>query len=164
MPRLHSSVWLGSVMILFAAALAALVIPDWVITPENVAILVLSPDFWPYIIAGLLALGGVALLLQYWFVTRAVVAAEDAEEPAPPGGIMRILLVAILMALYYVVMHYIGMVWSSVIAYMAYMGIIGLPRKAMATAIAILLPIALYAFFAHVAGVPIPQADFLQLP
>jgi len=33
-----------------------------------------------------------------------------------------------------------------------------------AVAVAILLPLALYAFFAHVAAVPIPQGLFVRLP
>jgi putative tricarboxylic transport membrane protein len=65
MPRFHSALWLGFGMLAFAALLTLFLIPTWVVTPSNVRILVLSPDFWPYIIAGMLAIGGVAMLLNY---------------------------------------------------------------------------------------------------
>lgn len=149
-------------MIAFAIFLAAYAIPGWVIKPSNIRILVLSPDFWPYIVAGLIALGGVALLIQYYFITRKM--AQEEEEPAPPGGPFRVVLVAVLMVGYYMILPYLGMVWSSAVAYVAFSAVIGLPRKVATVIVAILLPIGLYMFFAHAAGVPIPQAHFLELP
>lgn len=162
MLRLHSSVWFGGGMLIFAIALATYWIPTWVITPEHVRVIVLSPDFWPYIVAALLAIGGSTLLAQYYFFTRQTIVALDDNRVA--GGNMRIALVAILMAAYYLIMPVIGMVLSSMLAYIAFMAIIRLPRLVTSVIIAIALPLLLYAFFDHVAGVPIPQPDFLRLP
>lgn len=162
MPRLHSSVWFGGGMIAASLLLIVFVIPHWVITPENVRILVLSPDFWPYIVAGMMGVGGIALLGQYWFLLRQLPLEEEVDRPKLGG--LRTILVAVLMVAYYLVMPFLGMVWSSVIAYLAFALIVGIPRKVATVIVAVVLPIALYAFFAYAAGVPIPQADFLALP
>ncbi len=162
MPRLHSSIILGLGIIVFSGILFLFLVPTWVITPQNVQILVLSPDFWPYIVAGLLAIGGVLLLLQYAIVHGKRGHDEERDEVA--GGWRRIGLVGLLMAVYYMILPYLGMVIGSVVAYMAFMAIIGLPRKLPSIIVAIVLPLLLYGFFNHMAGVPIPQADFLQLP
>ncbi len=162
MLRLHASIWLGVGMVAFALFLIEFLIPTWVITPSNVRKLVLSPDFWPYIVAGLLGIGGAILLLQYYFVTRPQQIPEEHENV--PGGNMRIILVAVLMVVYYILLQYLGMVLASVLAYVAFIAVIGLPRKISAAIIAVALPLLLYAFFDHVAGVPIPQPDFFRLP
>lgn len=161
MPRIHSTIWFGACMIFSSLALIFFVIPHYVIKPSNVRILVLSPDFWPYIVAGLMLIGGIALWAQYWFMFRKF--STETSDPVP-GGWFRIGLVAILMVAYYLIMPVLGMVWSSVVAYIAFVGIIGLPRKVATVVAAFVLPIALYMFFAHAAGVPIPQAKFLVLP
>lgn len=160
--RLHSSVVLGLGVIAFAILLDTYLIPTWVITPENVSIIVLSPDFWPFIIAALLLIGGVLLLLQYFFVTRRVQPVD--LEPARLRPSVRVFLVGALMVFYYLVMPWLGMVWASVVAYLLFVGIIGFPRRISAIIISIALPVLLYGFFNHVAGVPIPQAEFLVLP
>lgn len=162
MLRLHSSIWLGTGMLAFAFFLIEFLIPTWVITPGNVRKIVLSPDFWPYIVAAFLGLGGAILLAQYYFITRPLKIPEDHEDV--PGGNTRIVLVAIIMAVYYLLLQYIGMILASVLAYVAFIVVIGLPRKVAAAIIAVVLPLLLYGFFNHVAGVPIPQADFFRLP
>lgn len=162
MLRLHNSIWLGAGMLVFALFLIEFLIPTWVITPSNVRKIVLSPDFWPYIVAVLLGLGGVVLLLQYYFVTRPQKIPEEHEYV--PGGNMRIALIAVLMAVYYELLTYMGMILASVLAYIAFMVVIGLPRKVAASIIAVVLPLLLYGFFDHLAGVPIPQPDFFRLP
>lgn len=162
MLRIHSSLWLGVGMLVFALFLVEFLIPTWVITPGNVRKIVLSPDFWPYIVAALLGIGGAILLLQYYFVTRPQKISEEHEDV--PGGNMRIVLIAVLMAIYYLLLPYIGMILASVLAYVAFIAVIGLPRKVAAAIIAVVLPLLLFGFFDHVAGVPIPQPDFFRLP
>ncbi len=162
MPRLHSTVWLGLGMLGLSIFLAVYMVPTWVIKPDNIQILVLSPDFWPYIISALLAIGGAAMLAQHYFIGHNGV--EEEVDDAPAGGGKRIGLVAILMLAYFYVMPFLGMVWGSVVAYVAFMGIIGFPRKKAALIISVVLPLILYAFFNYAAGIPIPQADFLKLP
>ncbi len=162
MPRLHSSVILGVGVLILAGLLEVHVIPNWVITPQNVNIAVLSPDFWPYIVAGLLAVGGILLLLQYILVTRRAAPAD--MDPPERAASMRVALVAVLMVCYYLILPHLGMVWSSVIAYLAFAAITGTSRKKTALAVSVILPVLLYAFFNHAAGVPIPQSEFLVLP
>ncbi len=162
MPRLHSSVILGIGVLVFAGLLEVYIIPSWVITPQNVNIAVLSPDFWPYIVAGMLAVGAVLLLLQYFLITRRTNPSD--MDPPERGPTVRVGLIAVLMVCYYFILPILGMVWSSVLAYLAFVAIIGMPRKKMALAVSVILPLLLYAFFNHAAGVPIPQAEFLVLP
>lgn len=167
MPRLHSSIWLGAGMLAISAFLGAYLIPTWVIKPDNIRILVLSPDFWPYIITALLAIGGAAILLQYLVLgPNGADSGEEQEaddETARRGG-LRVVLIGVLMLGYYQSLPFIGMIWASVLAYIAFMVLIGFPRKKAALVSSVVLPLILYAFFNYAAGVPIPQAEFLTLP
>ena len=58
----------------------------------------------------------------------------------------------------------IGMVWASMLAFacLAFLMKTRHPKAALAAAVA--TPLLLYAFFAHVAGVAVPQGDFIRLP
>ena len=149
-------------MIVFSIVLFLFLVPTYVITPTNVQILVLSPDFWPYIVAGLLGIGGILLLIQHAIVKAT--GGGDEEHEIVRGGALRVAMMGGLMVVYFVIVEYIGMVYGSMIAYMLFMAIIGFPRKRASALVAVALPLLLYAFFAFAAGVPIPQAEFLRLP
>jgi hypothetical protein len=128
--------------------------------------LVLSPVFWPNIVAVLIGLGGALLLVLH----RLRPAPRREDEVAPnTAGEGRIALLAVVMAVYYLLLPPLGMVFASVAAYLAVAvlvrsAILTRRRAVWAVILAAVLPVALHVFFSHIAGVPIPQAPFLRLP
>lgn len=136
-------------------------IPLGVSSPSNVPKLVLSPLFWPQILAGVLIFIGVLLL----------VSVPVAPEPEPEssifrieGGVVRLALMAAAMVAYFVLIPLIGMVWASMLAFAATAVLVKTRHPLAAVVAAIVVPLALYAFFAHVAGVAVPQGEFVRLP
>lgn len=152
---------IGVASIAFAAFLYFFAIPNWVTSPSNIQNIVLSPTFWPNIISGLLAIGGLGMMLTSRRLT------DDNHETffaGTRGAIPRLLACAILMVIYVWVSEYIGLVWASMLAFAAMAFIIktGHPKSALVAAV--IVPLILYLFFAHVAGVAVPQGEFVRLP
>ena len=150
---------LGLIALAAAAFLAFVAIPTWIFSPSNVGNIILSPTFWPYVLSGFLALVGVGLVL-----TPAGPTPEPEAGEAGAAPWLRLVFLAVIMALTMYAMPILGMVWTSMIAFAAtaYMYRTRYPKTAMICAV--LIPLVLYAFFAHVAGVAIPQGQFVRLP
>ncbi|MEP4197043.1 MAG: tripartite tricarboxylate transporter TctB family protein [Aliishimia sp.] len=145
-----------------ALFLAFVAIPTWVSSPSNVSNIVLSPVFWPYVLTALTGLTGVGLLL----VSRYASATVDPEHEDLSDGKAwhRLATLAVIMIITMFALPRLGMVWTTMIVF----GVTALlfrsrhPKTALICAIAI--PLLLYLFFAHVAGVAIPQGIFVRLP
>ena len=154
---------LGLGAIAAAALLAFVLIPAWVSSPSNVRNVVLSPLFWPYVLAALTGLTGLGLVL-----TAQALPDDGAPTNAPiddPGaGAVRLAIMAAIMIAAMALIPRIGMVWTAMLVFAAAAFTVKTrhPRVALVTAVA--LPLALYAFFAHVAGVAIPQGVLVRLP
>jgi hypothetical protein len=167
MRRRSAQLHLGVTVLIGSLALSAFAIPRWVSTPSNVPNMVLSPLFWPYILSGALVLTGIGLL-----VPHRPISGRDADTTGAGGGSAglagsawaRLSAMAATMAGTIFLLPRFGMVPTSMIAFLAvaFLGRTSHPKTAVACAI--LLPLALYAFFAHVAGVAIPQGQFIRLP
>ncbi|MFC3616147.1 tripartite tricarboxylate transporter TctB family protein [Lutimaribacter marinistellae] len=150
---------LGLAALAGAAFLVLVAIPQWVFSPSNVGNIILSPTFWPYILAAFLALVGVGLLLT------PAGPVSDTEEDDPKGSPwLRLAGLGAIMILTMFALPRLGMVWSCMLAFAAtaFMFRTRYPKAALVCAI--LVPLVLYAFFAHVAGVAIPQGQFVRLP
>ncbi|TNE37555.1 tripartite tricarboxylate transporter TctB family protein [uncultured Roseovarius sp.] len=138
-------------------------IPNWVSSPSNVRKIILSPLFWPYIIAGLTGLVGLGLIV---FGRNP----EDDDSPAneiiedPRAGIARLAAMAVLMMITFWALPRIGMVWAAMGAFAALAFLVKTRHPKIALACAVFVPLVLYAFFAHVAGVAIPQGNYVRLP
>lgn len=150
---------------LAAAFIAFYAIPEWVSSPSNVRNIILSPLFWPYCLAGLTALTGLGLILTAQHQNDD----DDADvlgldAPAPVSPFVRLLVMGGIMIAYVYGLPRIGMVWSSMIAFIAVAFLIRTHHPLTAIACGIVVPLILYAFFAHVAGVAIPQGEFVRLP
>ena len=153
---------LGLGACLAALFLGLVAIPTWVSSPSNVSNIVLSPVFWPYVLTALTGLTGLGLLL----VSRQASIAVDAEHQHPSDGKawLRLAALAVIMALTMFALPRLGMVWTTMIVF----GVTALlfrsrhPKVALICAVAI--PLLLYLFFAHVAGVAIPQGILVRLP
>lgn len=154
---LHVRLGLGA--ILFSALLFFVAIPNWVSSPSNVRNIVLAPTFWPNILAGLMAVTGLGLILTS---RRAHAIGETEDEP--DGAWLRLLGIAVIMALTMYALPRLGMVWTSMLAFAATAFLFRTRYPVTALVCAVVVPLLLYAFFAHVAGVAVPQGNFVRLP
>ena len=150
---------LGVFALAFAGFLVVFGIPNWVYSPSNIQKLILSPLFWPYVLAGLLALVGLGLLF-----VRAKPDPETEVHPSGRAGWRRLMSLAIIMVLTMLLLPRLGMVWTSMLAFVATAGMLRTRYPKAAIICAIIMPLVLYAFFAHVAGVAIPQGHYVRLP
>jgi len=154
---------LGIGAIIAAAFLLLVAIPTWVSSPSNVPNIILSPLFWPWALAVLTAITGLGMILTSIRAPRLTEPeASDVDDRSRAWG--RMAGIAVLMVITMLAMPRIGMVWTSmlVFAITAFLVRTSHPRTALISAV--LVPLVLYAFFAHVAGVAIPQGDFVRLP
>ena len=87
---------------------------------------------------------------------------ETREEQLYGWG--RLLAMAILMVGLVIATPILGMVLATAIAFALFSLVVVTPRPLTSIIVAIVLPLALYAFFSHVAGVSVPQGRFLMLP
>jgi len=153
---------LGIGAILAALFLVTYAIPNWVSSPSNVGNIVLSPLFWPYILGGLTGLVGLGLAVSGW---RTAQGGEVNEPiPDPRAGALRLAGFAVLMVVTFRAMPHLGMVWTSMLAFLALAFLVRTRHPAAAVICAVAVPLILYAFFAHVASVAIPQGDLVRLP
>lgn len=145
-----------------ALFLVLIAIPTWVSSPSNVSNIVLSPTFWPYTLAGLTGLTGLGLM----FSSRAFGPASKvpADEQIDGNPWLRLFVLAVIMVLTMLVMPHLGMVWTSMPVFAVIALMFRTQHRVTAFLCAILIPLVLYAFFAHVAGVAIPQGEFVRLP
>ncbi|MGA0808991.1 MAG: hypothetical protein ACO3PI_08080, partial [Burkholderiaceae bacterium] len=68
------------------------------------------------------------------------------------------------MALYAKYLDYLGMVLASILMLLVSFYLLGEKRIGLVLSVSILLPLVLYTFFLHVAGVSIPQGELIRLP
>lgn len=162
----NTQIQLGAAACIGAAFLTAVAIPNWITSPSNVRNLVLSPTFWPYVLTGLTALVGLLLLVSGLRIDAAAAEPDDGSDEAPemPGAWMRLGLLAAMMVVAMVALPRIGMVWTTMVLFVAAAFLYRTRHPYIAVACAVLVPLVLYAFFAHVAGVAIPQGDYVRLP
>ncbi|MGQ3486317.1 tripartite tricarboxylate transporter TctB family protein [Roseovarius pacificus] len=138
-------------------------IPAWVSAPSNISNIILSPLFWPYTLAGVTILAGLGLIAAG---LRAP--SDDAPVNTPiddtPAAWVRLASMAAIMTATMFLLPRLGMVWTSMLVFAttAFLFKTRHPLTAMICAVAV--PLVLYAFFAHVAGVAIPQGHFVRLP
>ena len=154
--------WLGVCTLIFSVFYAFYAIPNWVYSPSNIRNIVLSPTFWPYVLAGILAIAGIALI-----VTKQTPSSdEDVPTTAIVGArpYVRLLILAFIMALTMYLLPRLGMVWTTMLTFVSTAFFFGTRYPKAAVISAVLVPLILYAFFAHVAGVAIPQGNFVRLP
>jgi len=154
---------LGLGACLAAAFLVLWAIPNWVSSPSNVSNIVLAPVFWPYALSGITGLVGLGLLLA----ARGASPVPDAEaEPAAADGLswVRLAALAVIMVATMFALPRLGMVWTAMIVFVLTAFLFRTRHPLTALICAVVIPLALYLFFAKVAGVAIPQGIFVRLP
>lgn len=154
---------LGIGVVLFSMALILYIIPQLVVSPRNVTNAVLAPGFWPNVIAWMMLVIGMGIVAQQFLN-------KDKPKQATKGipervYFFRLVKFMAFMAGYYALIPLLGMVWTSSLAFIAFSIVIADTRhRVAAVTVGILLPLALYAFFYHGAGVDIPQSNYMRLP
>lgn len=138
-------------------------IPRWVSSPSNVSNIVLAPTFWPYVLTALTGLVAIGLLLVGWR-TADYELADDKQPPAQKAAWGRLAALALIMGLTMVALPRFGMVWTAMIVFAATAFLFKTRHPVIAIICAVVIPLLLYLFFAHVAGVAIPQGNYVRLP
>ena len=155
---------IGGAAIVIAAFLILFAIPQWVSTPSNVHKLVLSPLFWPYIVAALTGEIGLGLVARSLTMAQAPSDQPDTDYAEARSASIRLVVFAGMMVLYMLAMNTLGMVWASMVAFVGVAFLVKTRHPKTAIVAAFIVPLLLYAFFAHVASVAIPQGIFVRLP
>ncbi|MGB7241839.1 MAG: tripartite tricarboxylate transporter TctB family protein [Sulfitobacter sp.] len=153
---------LGIGTCLGALFLGLVAIPTWVSSPSNVGNIVLAPTFWPYVLTAVAGLAGVALVVS-GLQSAATKPAEDLAA-ATNTSWLRLVGLAVIMGLTMVALPRVGMVWTTMVVFAATAFLFRTRHPRTALICAVSVPLGLYLFFAHVAGVAIPQGDYVRLP
>lgn len=154
---------LGIGAILASGFLLLFAIPNWVSSPSNVPNIILSPLFWPNTLAGLTGIVGLGLVLTSIRSPKPLTE-EPSDVDDRAAAYFRLLAMAVIMALSMFALPRLGMVWTSMLAFASVALLIRTSHPRAALISAIIMPLVLYLFFAHVAGVAIPQGLFVRLP
>lgn len=153
---------LGTAACMIALFLIFIGIPQGVSSPSNVQNIVLAPTFWPYVLSAFTGFTGLGLLISGWRNKHATRIIEDAR----PGfaGWLRLLALGIIMMITMYALPRLGMVWTTMLVFAVTALLFRTRHPVTAMVCAVVVPLVLYIFFAHVAGVGIPQGNYLRLP
>ncbi|MDB4222974.1 tripartite tricarboxylate transporter TctB family protein [Granulosicoccus sp.] len=140
-------------------------IPFFVSSPSNVRNIVLAPTFWPYVLTALTGLIAICLLLVGWRMVDDKPTEQNANpETSNRPAWIRLAILALIMVLTMFALPRIGMVWTAMLVFVATAYLFKTRHPKLAIICAVVIPLLLYLFFAHVAGVAIPQGNFVRLP
>jgi len=154
---------LGIGAIAASVFLIAVAIPFWVSSPSNVPNIILSPLFWPNVLSAITGLIGAGLIVTSIARPRPETsAASDVDDR--PAAFRRLAIMAVIMTATVLVMPRVGLVRTAMATFVATAFLVKTKHPRAAVVCAILIPLVLYVFFAHIAGVAIPQGDFVRLP
>ena len=146
---------------LLGLLILAVLIPWGIDKPGNVEHTALAPDFWPQIIAVMMmALGAVQAVRP--------TPDDDDEDGGEDSGHWLHRLPGLAVALgalfgFYVLIPSLGMVVPGAAVIFGLMVFGGERRWLLAAVVALGVPVLLYGFFVHVAGIPIPLGLFEAL-
>lgn len=89
---------------------------------------------------------------------------EENQTDSVKASLLRLAGLALIMVLTMFALPRLGMVWTAMVVFMATALLFKTRHPWVAVISAIVIPLLLYAFFAHVAGISIPQGNFVRLP
>jgi hypothetical protein len=159
----RDEMFIGLGVMLLAAMTLWWLIPNYIVIPRRVPNPALSPAFWPTIIGWVMLACGLALAVHAYFAPSPP--AETTEKLLPnQTEALRILATVGILVATYLALPVLGMVWTCMLVYVALVLLTGGQKIGWGVVIAILLPLILYAFFAKIAGVAIPQGQIVRLP
>lgn len=148
----NKDVWAGLIVFLIGAALIVYLIPQGIDEPKKVKFAVMSPSYYPRIVAIAMALIGVAI---------AVGAATNKSTDSLFAGldtqsIIKVGTVAIIFLATAYALPHAGFVLTCTVALVALMLLAGERNPLIIAPIALILPFGLHLFFTKIANVPIP--------
>lgn len=107
---------------------------------------------------------GMVMLLKSLLTPR-LLRSSAIDKKADKKTLLRVLVLILFFVIFYLLLPELGMIWGSSLAYILLSVFICKTQyRATAVVVGLVLPVALYAFFYHVAGVDIPQNEFMRLP
>ena len=154
---------LGIGALIAAVFLLLVAVPTWVSSPSNVSNIVLSPLFWPNVLAGGTAMVGLGMILTSWWQPKPPVA-QVSDVDHRGAALTRLAIVAIIMCATLVALPRLGLVWTCMLVFASVAFLVKTKHPKIVLVCAAIVPLLLYVFFAHVAGVAIPQGNFVRLP
>ncbi len=89
---------------------------------------------------------------------------EKNQTESVTASWLRLAGLALIMVLTMFALPRLGMVWTAMVVFIATALLFKTRHPVVAVISAIIIPLILYAFFAHVAGISIPQGNFVRLP
>jgi len=92
------------------------------------------------------------------------IADEEHQPENTTMAWMRLLGLALIMVFTMLGLPRLGMVWTAMIAFAATAFLFQTRHPVTALISAIVIPLLLYVFFAHVAGIAVPQGNYIRLP
>jgi len=147
---------IGLFVLLLGLFALLVLIPGGIVTPQTVETASLSPAFWPRIVAVMFALTGISMAIR---PGKSVVGDKIPLRVRAP----RLLVVLSALFAFYFAMPSLGMVVPAIALIFGMMWFAGERRWLLMVVVSILVPVALYAFFVHVANIPIPLGVFEAL-
>ncbi len=167
MRRSTKDVGLAVGLILFFLFTLFFLIPKGIYVPANINIRVMSPDFFPRVVAIFLIMMCVILALQSILSSRGRNAnqkevKEFSQEGSERNKIRKVKIVKICVSILFLFIYFkavklIGMLPSSCIFLLAFSSLYGERRFKIIIPLAIILPLMLYFFFTQIAKIPLPK-------
>jgi len=119
--------------------------------------------FWPNTLAVLTGVVGLGLVLT------SLGSAKSQDKPPSDvtdrrAAFMRLAICGLVMGVTIFAMPRIGLVWTAMLDFAAFAFLVRTGHPKTALMCAVLMPLFLYLFFAHAAGVAIPQGNYVRLP
>lgn len=163
----------GGIFAVLGFAAFLYIIPSGVVVPKSVNIVALSPDFWPKVIAGGVTISALFLIaesllmrLPHPIEEEDVEGHEESEAQYQldtlPGTLRMIILIGALFLFYFYLTTF-GIVASSIVLMPAMMLFFGERKWRLIVPLSLFIPLGLYLFFLHIAGIPMPLGLFENL-
>ena len=134
-------------------------IPIGIVSPGDVDVLALAPEFWPLIVASLFTLSGIIMAIKPFEEKQDD--EEEAEEPIPwPERLPRLAIILGVLFGFYFLAPYLGFVIPGIVLIAGLAWFASERRVGMTVLISIIPPVLLYVFFVIIANIPIPLGMF----
>ncbi|MFC6672822.1 tripartite tricarboxylate transporter TctB family protein [Marinobacterium aestuariivivens] len=158
-----SDLVVGLTVVALAITGLAWLIPAGITLPGSERSVLLSPAFWPKVLFWLLLAMGLTIILGALRSGRAAKSQNtDGLLPLTRISLLKGLVFIGGLFVYYWVIHWIGIVLASTLMLIGAMCLGGQKQWLPMLLTAVLLPLAAYLFFVHVAKIPMPLGIFEQ--
>lgn len=158
--RRHDAIFAVAMMV-FAVAMAFVVIPAGVRVPASVTHLPLSPRFFPYVLVGMVFVFAAAILVMS--VIGPPPLPPDTEATAlRPRWPLRLAALGAVLAAWVVLPERVGMLPLAIVATVILLLVGGERRIWMLGAIGVVVPVLVYLLFTEVFHVPMPAGPLLE--